>query len=331
MQESSKTLRLSLLLLQGGPILVLLLFIVGFGLVADNFLTQRNLTNVSVQASLIAVVAAGQLLVIVTRGIDLSQGSVVALATVTGSIAFVTYGVFGLGVVFVIVATGAAFGLANAVVYVKGRVPHPFVVTLASLSIARGLALLLSDGRPVRGMPDIVQWAGAGNLFGFPAPAIIALVVVAVLWVFSTRLVWGQWIYAVGGNKEAAREIGIPVDKVLMSVYVISGLTAGITAVLVAGRTNSGFPTAGNLLELDSIAAVIIGGASFLGGRGNVVNALIGAMIIAVVRNGLDLMGVNAFAQLLVIGVAVLIAVEIDMLRGVLENRIRAIEGRRSL
>jgi len=319
-----------LLLLQGGAVVALLAFIVVFAVIADNFLSLRNLTNVAVQSSLIAVVAVGMLLVIVTKGIDLSVGSVVALSTVTGSAAFVSYGLSGAGVIFVIVVTGAAFGFANAFVFVKGRVPHPFVVTLASLSIARGLALMLSGGRPVRGMPEVVQWLGSGTLLGIPVPAIVALLVTAALWVLSTRLVWGQWIYAVGANEKAARQIGIPVDRVLMSVYVISGTCAGITGILIAGRTNAGYPTAGNLLELDAIAAVIIGGASFLGGRGSVINALVGAIVITVVRNGLDLIGVNAFAQLLIIGVAVLAAVEIDMLRGSLENRIKAIEARRS-
>ena len=227
-------------------------------------------------------------------------------------------------------ATGLLIGAVNGVVYVKGRLPHPFIITLAMLSIARGLALWLSGGQPIRGMPPIVDAIGGGTIGWFPVSAILVLGIAVVVYVFTTRVVWGRWIYAVGGNPEAARRTGIPVNGVLISVYVLSGLAAGVAGIITAGRLNAGSPTFGELAELDSIAAVVIGGASFLGGRGNVVNALVGALMIGVIRNGMNLLAVDAFFQLIVIGVVIVLAVEADVLRGYLEDRFRVIEASRS-
>ena len=152
-------------------------------------------------------------------------------------------------------------------------------------------------------------------------------VLALVAWVVSRRMQWGRWIYAIGGNQEGARRAGIPVDRVLISVYVISGLSAGFAAVITCGRTDVGSPTAGRLAELDAIAAVIIGGASFLGGRGNVMNAIVGALVIGVIRNGLNLLGIEPAYQLVFIGLVVIIAVELDVLRGWIERRFRTMKG----
>ena len=200
------------------------------------------------------------------------------------------------------------------------------------LSIARGLALWLSGGQPIRGMPPIVVNAiGGGSRrlvpgLGHPRPRHRR----RRLHPDDHAIVWGRWIYAVGGNPEAARRTGIPVNKVLISVYVLSGLAAGVAGIITAGRLNAGSPTFGELAELDSIAAVVIGGASFLGGRGNVVNALVGALMIGVIRNGMNLLAVDAFFQLIVIGVVIVLAVEADVLRGYLEERFRVVEAARS-
>jgi ribose transport system permease protein len=226
--------------------------------------------------------------------------------------------------------TGLLVGTVNGVVYVKGRLPHPFVITLAMLSIARGLALWLSGGQPIRGMPDVVNAIGGGSVGWFPVSAILVLVIAFLVFILTTRIVWGRWIYSVGGNPEAARRTGIPVNKVLISVYVLSGLMAGVAGIITAGRLNAGSPTFGELAELDSIAAVVIGGASFLGGRGNVLNALVGALMIGVIRNGMNLLAVDAFFQLIVIGVVIVLAVEADVLRGYLEERFRVVEAARS-
>jgi ribose transport system permease protein len=321
-------LRLGLRLLRVGPLLILLGLVVIMSVLSPFFLTTRNLGNVMAATAAIAVLSLGQLLVILTRGIDLSVGSTLALASVVGALVFTNID-SGLVVILAMLGTGLLIGTINGVVYVKGRLPHPFVITLAMLSIARGLALFLSGGQPIRGMPDIVNAIGGGSIGWFPVSAILVLAIAVLVYVLTTRIVWGRWIYSVGGNPDAARRTGIPVNKVLISVYVLSGLAAGIAGIITAGRLNAGSPTFGDLAELDSIAAVVIGGASFLGGRGNVLNALVGALMIGVIRNGMNLLGVDAFFQLIVIGVVIVIAVEADVLRGYLEDRFRVVEAAR--
>lgn len=323
-------LRLGLVLLRIGPALGLLVLVVVLSQLSEIFLTTRNIGNIVAQTAVIAVLAIGQLLVIITRGIDLSVGSTLALGTVVGALVFQQVDSTPL-VVAAMLATGAAVGAINGIVFVKGRLPHPFIITLATLSIARGVALWLSDGSPIQGMPEPIQALGDGSILGWLAPSafVVVGITLAVL-VLTTRMVWGRWIYAVGGNPDAARRTGIPVNGVLISVYVLSGLAAGAAAVLTAGRTNAGAPTFGNLAELDAIAAVIIGGASFLGGRGHVGNALVGAFVIGVIRNGMNLLNVDSFFQPMVIGVVIVIAVEGDVLRGHLEDRFRVLQAARA-
>jgi ribose transport system permease protein len=217
-------------------------------------------------------------------------------------------------------------GLFNGLVYVCGRVPHPFIVTLATLSGVRGLALWAASGTLVFGMPGAVQSVGGDGLSWFPYSYFVVIGLAVVVLVLTTKLVWGRWLYAVGGNPDAARRAGIPVNRVLVTVYVLSGLAAGFGGLLTAGLTNAGSPNYGQLAELDAIAAVIIGGAAFAGGRGNVGNALVGAMTIGVIRNALNLHNVDAFFQLMVIGAVILLAVEADVVRGHLESRFRVVQ-----
>jgi ribose transport system permease protein len=327
--DDYRGLRLALRLLRIGPVLILLILIGGLAVLSPFFFTTRNLGNVMAATAAIAVLSMGQLLVILTRGIDLSVGSVLALTSVVGALVFSNID-SGLVVIVAMLATGLLVGAVNGVVYVKGRLPHPFVITLAMLSIARGLALWLSGGQPLRGMPPIVDAIGGGSIGWFPVSAVLVLGLAVVVYIMTTRVVWGRWIYSVGGNPEAARRTGIPVNKVLISVYILSGLAAAVAGIITSGRLNAGSPTFGELAELDSIAAVVIGGASFLGGRGNVVNALVGALMIGVIRNGMNLLNVDAFLQLIVIGVVIVLAVEADVLRGYLEERFRVVEASRS-
>ena len=290
------------------------------------FMTTRNLGNVLDASAMIAVLGIGQLLVIITRGIDLSVGSTVALSTVLGATLFEHHH-GGALVIAAMLATGVAVGLVNGVVFVYGRVPHPFIVTLATLSIVRGLALVLSHGEPKFGMPKAVVFLGGESIGWFPHSAFVVAAMALLAAVLLGMLVWGRWIYAVGGNPDAARRSSIPGNRVLVSLYVLSGLAAGVAAVLTAGRTASGSPDFGNLAELDSIAAVIIGGAAFAGGRGHVGNALIGAFMIGVIRNVLNLRNVDAFYQMIVIGLVILLAVEADVIRGRVEERFRVRRG----
>jgi ribose transport system permease protein len=318
----------SLRLLSAGPVVILVALIVVLSLITPVFLTPRNIANILAQTAVIATVAMGQHLVILTRGIDLSVGANLALATVVGALVY-RVNDSGLLVILVMVMSAGAVGAVNGLFYVYGRLPHPFIITLATLSITKGLALQLADGRAIQGMPPMIQVIGGDSLYGVPISLFVVVGVALMLLLMARRLVWGRWIYAVGGKPEAAVRMGIPVNGVLISTYVISGLCAGIGAVLLAGRTDAGSPLFGNLLELDTIAAVIIGGASFLGGRGHIGHALIGAVMIGVIRNALNLLNIGIFYQLIAIGVVIVLAVESDVLRNHLEGRVRMLQAAR--
>lgn len=321
--------RLALAAMRIGPGLMLLAVVLVAAALSPVFLTPRNVGNVLSQSAVIAVLALAQLLVIVTRGIDLSVGSTLALSSVVGALVFQSIP-SGTWVVLAMLATGTLVGAVNGTAFVYGRLPHPFIVTLATLSIARGLALWLSGGQPIQRMPPIVQEIGGGSIGWFPIAAFLVAGLALLTWLLTTRMVWGRWIYAVGGNPDGALRAAIPVKSVLVSVYVISGLAAGIGAVVTSGRLNGGSPTFGELAELDTIAAVVIGGASFLGGRGTVANALIGALMIGVIRNGMNLLNVDAFLQPIVIGAVILLAVELDVVRGRIEQRLRVMQAARA-
>jgi ribose transport system permease protein len=320
---------LGLAALRVGPVLMLLVVVLVAGVLSPVFFTTRNLGNVLSQTAVIAILALAQLMVIVTRGIDLSVGSTLALSAVVGAMIFGSVG-SGAVVILAMLATGAAVGAVNGAVLVWGRLPHPFIMTLAMLSIARGLALWLSGGQPISGMPEVVQQIGGGSIGWLPYSAVLVAGLALITLLLTRAMVWGRWIFAVGGNPDAARRAAIPVKGVVVSVYVISGLAAGIAGVVNAGRLNGGSPTFGELAELDAIAAVVIGGASFQGGRGHVGNALVGALMIGVIRNAMNLLDVNAFLQPIVIGMVILLAVELDVLRGRFEARLRVIQAARS-
>ena len=315
--------RLGLKLLSFGPVLILLVLFVGISLVTPHFLKPINLGNILAQTAVIAIVAMGQQIVILTRGIDLSVGSNLALATVIGGLVYQQVD-SALLVGLAMIASGALVGFINGAVYVFGRLPHPFIITLATLSICRGIALEIAPGHTtMRGMPDAIEALGTTSLSGIPASAFIVFGVALILLVMTKSMVWGRWLYAVGGEPSSAVSMGIPVRGVLVSAYVVSGVCAGIGAIVLTGRTAASSPLYGNLLELDTIAAVIIGGASFLGGRGHIGHALVGAAMIGVIRNALNLHNVNAYYQMVAIGLIIVLAVEADVLRNHLEARAR--------
>jgi ribose transport system permease protein len=319
----------ALRLLNFGPLLILIILAAIISILTPNFLKPINLSNIIAQIAVIATVAIGQHLVILTRGIDLSVGSNLALATVIGGLVF-RISDSAILVMLAMLLSGAAVGAVNGMVFVFGRLPHPFIITLATLSICRGLALELSIGHTtMRGMPDAITAIGGSSTFGLPNSFFVVCGVVTLAVVMAKYMVWGRWLYAVGGEPQAARGMGIPVRGVLISAYVISGLCAGIGAILLAGRTGAASPLYGDLLELDTIAAVIIGGASFLGGRGHVGHALVGALMIGVIRNALNLLNVDVFFQMIAIGLIIVLAVEADVLRNRLEARARTIQAAR--
>jgi ribose transport system permease protein len=314
--------------LQIGPALILIVLCLVVWSLKSTFISTANIQDVLIQSSVVAILAMGELVVIITGGIDLSVSATMALATVIGWSLFQTRLFQGGGyVVGSMIAVGLVVGLVNGLIYVKGRVPHPFIVTLATLSIASGLALTISKGQAESGMPSVVNTLGNGYVGVVPVPAIVLLVVAIAAWWVTRCTRWGRWIYATGGNGEAAKRVGIPVGKVLISVYAISGLAAGIAAVLTAGSIDGGSATLAEdpVTLLNAIAGVIIGGASFFGGRGNVWNAIIGALTIGVIENGLALQNVSPFAESIFVGATILVAVELDVLRSFVERRIRTL------
>jgi ribose transport system permease protein len=306
--------RLTHLLQRFGPLAGLAILCAVLGVLSDHFLTWDNLINVFRQASVNALVSLGQLAVIVTAGIDLSVGSILGLCSVLAAL-LLKGGVPSAAALAGALAIGAVLGAINGILFTKLKLPHPFIPTLGMMNVARGLALVISGGFPISELPASFRFWGAGSLAGIPAPVIVVVVCFAAFHIFLTRTTAGRDIYAIGGNPQAAMLSGVPVDARLILVYALSGLMAGAGAIVLSGRMNSGFPLAGSGAELDSIAAVIIGGASFFGGVGTVGGTLVGALIMAVLRNGLNLLDVSASWQTVVIGVVIVGAVLVDVIR----------------
>ena len=289
--------------------------LVGLGLVlwalTPHFLTVSNLLNVAEQAAIIAIVAVGMTFVIITGGIDLSVGSVLAFAGVV--MASVLHA--GVPVPLALAAalgTGLFCGLVNGALITTGRLP-PFIATLGMMSVARGTALMFTEGRPVSGFSGSFRSLATGELLGLPVSVVIMVGVYVVAHVALTRTKLGRYTYAIGGNEEAALLSGVNVKFYKAAVYGISGMLSGLAAALLTARLNSAQPIAGMMYELDAIAATVIGGTSLLGGEGTVVGTLIGALIMAVLRNGLNLLGVPSFIQQVVIGSVIIAAVLVDM------------------
>ncbi|TYT22753.1 ABC transporter permease [Dictyoglomus thermophilum] len=280
-----------------------------------DFFTIYNLMNIARQSAINSLIAVGMLLAILTGGIDLSVGSVLALSTVLSAILIKNYSVNPLLGMLTCLLGGMFLGFLNGFMLTKLRLPHPFISTLGMMNIARGLALIVTRATPVSGFPYVVQFLGAESIGVVPVSFILVLIVYIIYHVFLTRTPTGRYIYAVGGNVEAARLSGINVDKTLIIVYTLSGLMSALAGLVLMGRVNAAYPLAGLGYELDAIAAVIIGGASFMGGIGNVWGTLGGAIIIATIRNGLNLLGVSAEWQTVIIGSVIIGAVYMDVLR----------------
>jgi ribose transport system permease protein len=298
-----------------GSLLALIMLMVVLTILSDKFLTFNNLMNIARQSTINALLALGMLLPILTAGIDLSVGSILAISIMSMGVVSVSMGVHPLLGILVCLLVGAGFGFLNGVMLTKLRLPHPFISTLGTMNIARGLALIITGAAPIAGFPLIIQYLGSEYVGPIPVSLVVVILIYCVFHIFLTRTQTGRYIYAIGGNKEAARLSGINVDRVLIIVYSLSGLMAGLAGLMMVGRVNSAFPLAGSGYELDAIAAVIIGGASFFGGVGTVWGTLVGVFIIAVLRNGLNLLNVSADFQMAVIGVVIIAAVFVDVLR----------------
>jgi ribose transport system permease protein len=275
------------------------------------FATVDNLVNVAEQSTIVGTLAIGMTFVILTGGIDLSVGSVVALAGVV--LALVLRAGHGVPLAMLAAfATGLGAGAINGALVAFGRLPA-FIATLGMMSVARGVALVLADGRPISGFPEALRALSTTRMAGVPVSVLVMLLLFALAHFVLHYTMLGRSTYAIGGNEEASRLAGIPVGRTKVIIYAIAGASAAATAVLLLARLNSAQPIAGIGYELDAIAAVVIGGTSLLGGAGSVTGTLIGALIMSVLRNGLNLLGVSSYVQQIAIGVVIVVAVLVDM------------------
>ncbi|MGB6777915.1 ABC transporter permease subunit [Planococcus citreus] len=294
------------------PFIGLILIIIIITAINPSFLSMSNILNVLRQVSINALIAFGMTFVILTGGIDLSVGSILAL---TGA---VTAGMMASGIDPILAMLlglflGAVLGAINGVIIAKGKVA-PFIATLATMTIYRGLTLVYTEGRPISGLGDSMafQMLGKGYFLGIPVPVVTMLVSFGILYFILKKTTFGRRVYAVGGNEEASVLSGINADRIKIYVYSLVGALAALASLILTSRLNSAQPTAGQMFELDAIAAVVLGGTSLTGGRGWIVGTLIGALIIGVLNNGLNLIGVSSFFQQVVKGAVILLAVLLD-------------------
>ena len=294
-------------------VLILLFMCVILTLLKPSFLSVPNMINIFRQISIIAIISMGSTLVIVSGGIDLSPGSIVGVSGVVAALCSAS----GMPLIVALIAglgMGAACGFFNGVVIARGKIP-PFIVTLGMLSIARGLAYVISQGKPISGLSSSFLVLGRSDVLGIPVPIILMLLVVLLTWVLMNKRVFGKHIYAIGGNEDAAHVSGIRISRTKIKVYTYAGLMAGLGGILLASRIATGHPISGSGYELDAIAATVIGGTSLSGGIGSIGGTLIGALIIGVLNNGLDILGVPAYYQQIAKGFIIIIAVLMDRKR----------------
>ncbi|MBI6872923.1 ribose ABC transporter permease [Clostridium aciditolerans] len=288
----------------------LIILCVVISIITPRFLTVTNVLNVFTQVSVNAIIAVGMCFVILTGGIDLSVGSTLAI---TGAIAatLVKSNTNTFVTIIAVLIIGALIGLFNGILVSKGKI-QAFIVTLATMTVFRGVTYVYTKGTPISGLSSDFTVIGNGKLAGIPLPVILILLVVLAAWYVLNQTRYGRYVYAVGGNEDSARLSGINTDKIKALVYVICGATAALSGIVVTSRIGSASPNAGSGFELDAIAAVVLGGTSLSGGEGSVIGTIIGAMIIGVLNNGLNLMNVSPFYQLIVKGFVIILAVILD-------------------
>ncbi|HEU6270270.1 ribose ABC transporter permease [Streptococcus pseudopneumoniae] len=294
-------------------VIALIILMAVITIINSNFLTANNLLNLLLQVTSNALIAFGMTFVILTGGIDLSVGSILALSSA------LTAGLLGSGMpvalaILISLILGCILGMMNGLLISYGKLA-PFIVTLATMTIFRGATLVYTNGNPItKGLSDtfLFQFLGQGYIVGIPFPVIIMFIVFIVLYVLLHKTAFGKSVYAIGGNEKAAYISGVKLNKVKIIIYSISGMMASISGLIITSRLSSAQPTAGASYEMDAIAAVVLGGTSLSGGKGRILGTLIGALIIGVLNNGLNIIGVSAFWQQVVKGVVILIAVLID-------------------
>lgn len=310
--NAKKGFQLSQITQKLGPLLGLIILIIIVSVLNPSFLDPLNILNLLRQVSINALIAFGMTFVILTGGIDLSVGSILALSS-----AFVANMMLsGFDPIIAIIigcVLGGVMGMVNGLMITKGKMA-PFIATLATMTIFRGLTLVYTNGNPITGLGDsmVFQLFGRGYELGIPVPAITMVITFIVLWVILHKTPFGRKTYAIGGNEKASIVSGIKVDRVKIMIYSLAGILSALAGAILTSRLNSAQPTAGASYELDAIAAVVLGGTSLSGGRGRIVGTLIGALIIGTLNNGLNLLGVSSFYQMVVKGIVIVIAVLID-------------------
>lgn len=296
---------------QYGIFVVFIIISLILSFISPQFLTVSNWTIIITQASINALLAFGVTFVIITGGIDLSLGSMVAVTGVTAAMLAHPDTFPVVLPIFAGLLTGLLMGIFNGFIITKSKIA-PFIVTLGTMTIGRGLALILSKGRPISNLSDSFNFIGGGDVFGIPFPIIVLAIIFTICSITLKKTLLGRYIYAVGGNEQAARASGINVNQVKMAVYSISGLLAGLAGVLLTSRITTGQPNAGAGFELDAIAAAVIGGTSTSGGTGTITGTLVGVLLIGVINNGLDLLNVSSYYQQVVMGAIIIGAVVLD-------------------
>jgi len=298
----------------GGASMVLLALVALFALSSSNFLTPDNLVNIARQSTILLLLALPMTLIILTEGLDLSMGAVLTLCNVVLALLAVKTG--GLVVALAAsLAVGLAFGVVNGTLVASLGIP-PFVATLGTLGVAQGLALVVTDGQSVVGIPEVVQQLSGGHWLGIPVPIAIAALAYLAIHVLLYKTRFGACVFALGGNREALTLAGVKARAYLVGVYALGGLMAGLAALLLTARINSGHPTAAIGMEFDAIAAVAVGGTSFERGKGWLFGTVLGVLAVGVLRNGLNLLSVPSSVQVSAIGVLVIVALLIDAFRG---------------
>ena len=320
-------------LLRGGPIIALLLLVLYFSLASPYFASLSNLKNIGQQNAYLIILAVGQSMVIIGAGIDLSVGAVMAVSAsimavlATQTITFMGMSIGPLGALSAMLIgfiVGTIAGFINGLVIAKGRIPD-FVATLGMMEAARGVALLVTGGLPIPShltatelkgyLPEAIIWMGGREFFGIPTGPLVALIVVIIGWLVLSQTVLGRSIFAIGGNKEAARVSGLKVDRIKIATYMMMGMMAAVAGIVLTGRMNSANALMATGVELKCIAAVVIGGTNLFGGEGTIIGSLIGAIIMGVLGNGLNLLNVSAFWQRVVMGTVIIAVVLFDQWR----------------
>lgn len=312
-----------------GPLLVLILFWIVMSLASPHFFSTLNISNLALATAIPAALALGQFLVILTGGIDLSAGAVYVLATIVG--AKLAEGVTSSAIVVIaaMIGVGALVGLINGILIEYVRVGTSLIVTLGTLSCVTGAAYVVSGGGTILGFPSLIGTIGSGYVGSdIPIAALIVAGLAILTYLASARFRWGRWVYAIGSNRDAAARVGVPVRPVVVSVFILSGVAAGIAGIFSAGLTNAASPVVTFNAELDAISAVVIGGAALAGGRGSVWGTMAGALILGTIHNALNLLDVNTNWEPIVLGAVLLLAIGLDRARNQLEIRLRLLEAR---